>query len=201
MRHERPCTAGPAHGRTQFDRSERLRHIRIAQVVGVHLLGCSRNVDERGRGYRQLAHLGHDPERGFGGASTRRECQRRVAKNELNVRAAHPRIGGLILRLQDEPQSTRAWAQGAVGEEKLAQRLNGLRDQGVQLLHDRRIAGSRANIDHIAIGSAGVFVIDAKRYQGQPQLRVSGGVLRPEPKPCSSVAATAPGLSAARSNK
>jgi hypothetical protein len=88
-----------------------------------------------------------------------------------------PGIGGLILRLQDEPQSTRAWAQGAAGEEKLAQRLNGLRDQGVQLLHDRRIAGSRANIDHIAIGSAGVFVIDAKRYQGRPQLR--GGVLRP----------------------
>ncbi len=38
---------------------------------------------------------------------------------------------------------------------------------------------SRANIDHIALSAAGVFVIDAKRYRGRPHLRVQGGVLRP----------------------
>jgi hypothetical protein len=102
-----------------------------------------------------------------------------VAKREQAVRAAHPRVGGLLLRLQDDPQSTRAWAIGAIGEEKLAQRLDALRERGVLLLHDRRIPRSRANIDHIAIGPAGVFVIDAKRYQGRPQLRVEGGILRP----------------------
>ncbi len=53
-----------------------------------------------------------------------------------------------------------------------------VRDLGGLLLHDRRIPGSRANIDHIAVGPAGVFVIDAKRYQGRPQLRVEGGILR-----------------------
>ncbi len=119
------------------------------------------------------------PESGIAGASARREYERRVAKREEKIRTAHPKIGGMILRLQDEPRSTRAWAVGAIGEEKLAQRLDGLHDQGVRLLHDRRIPGSRANIDHIVVRPAGVFVIDAKRYQGRPQLRVEGSILRP----------------------
>ena len=35
------------------------------------------------------------------------------------------------------------------------------------VLHDRRIRGSRANIDHIAIAPSGVWVIDTKRYRGK----------------------------------
>jgi hypothetical protein len=55
-----------------------------------------------------------------------------------------------------------------------------LRSDDIAILHDRRIPGSRANIDHIAITRAGVWVIDAKRYQGKrPDLRVEGGILRP----------------------
>lgn len=34
-------------------------------------------------------------------------------------------------------------------------------------MHDRRIRGSRANIDHIAIASSGIWVIDTKRYKGK----------------------------------
>jgi hypothetical protein len=95
------------------------------------------------------------------------------------VRQAHPKLAGLILSLSDEPQSTRAWERGAVGEELLANRLDGLTDAGLLVLHDRAIPGSRANIDHIAVSAAGVFVIDAKRYTGRPHLRVEGGLLRP----------------------
>ncbi len=116
---------------------------------------------------------------GVAGASARREHQRRQAKREAAVRTAHPRIGGLILALTDEPQSTRAWQRGAVGEERLAQRLNQLTDKGVRLLHDRRIPGTRVNIDHLAVTAGGVYVIDAKRYTGRPHLRVDGGLLRP----------------------
>ncbi|HXR44041.1 MAG TPA: nuclease-related domain-containing protein, partial [Pseudolysinimonas sp.] len=50
---------------------------------------------------------------------------------------------------------------------------------GVRVLHDRRIPGSKANIDHIAIGPRGVFVIDAKHYTGGPTLRTSGGLFSP----------------------
>ena len=38
--------------------------------------------------------------------------------------------------------------------------------RSIAVLHDRRIPGSKANIDHIAITAAGIWVIDAKRYKG-----------------------------------
>ena len=116
---------------------------------------------------------------GKAGASARREHQRRVAKREERVRSAHPRLGGVILALTDEPQSTRAWQRGAVGEEKLARSLDALVERGARTLHDRRIPRSRANIDHLLVAPAGVFVIDAKRYVGRPELKVEGGILRP----------------------
>lgn len=118
-------------------------------------------------------------EAGTAGASARSEYDRRVAKRQERVRSAHPKLGGLILALSDEPQSTQAWQRGAVGEEKLGRSLDKLKERGALLLHDRRIPGSRANIDHLVIGSPGVFVVDAKRYKGRPQLRVEGGILRP----------------------
>lgn len=116
---------------------------------------------------------------GTAGASARREHERRKAKRENRIREAHPHLGGLILALTDDPQSTKAWSTGARGEERLAQRLDGLTEHGVRLLHDRRIPKTRANIDHIAVAPTGVYVIDAKRYQGRPHLRVEGGILRP----------------------
>ena len=48
----------------------------------------------------------------------------------------------------------------------------------IAVLHDRRIPGSKANIDHIAVTRSGVWVIDAKRYKGRPELKVEGGILR-----------------------
>lgn len=116
---------------------------------------------------------------GSAGASAQREYERRKAKREERVRSAHPRIGGFLLALSDEQQSTVAWAAGARGEELLGKRLDGLVARGVRVLHDRRIPRTRANIDHIAVCPAGVFVIDAKRYKGRPQRRVDGGLFRP----------------------
>lgn len=117
---------------------------------------------------------------GTAGASARREYERRVTMREDRVRAAHPRIGGFLLAISDEPQSTRAWNVGAIGEERLGKTLDALADHGaVHVLHDRRIPSTKANIDHIAISQAGVFVIDAKRYKGRPTLRIEGGIMRP----------------------
>lgn len=56
------------------------------------------------------------PDAGLAGGSAKAEHQRRVARREQRIRQAHPRLGGLILALSDDPQSTRAWASGAVGE-------------------------------------------------------------------------------------
>lgn len=119
-----------------------------------------------------------DSDPGAPGASARREYERRRDNREQRIRSDHPKLGGLILALTDEPQSTNAWERGAVGEELMAQRLTDL-PETFRILHDRRIRGARANIDHIVIGPTGVWVIDAKRYVGKrPALRVEGGLIR-----------------------
>ena len=116
---------------------------------------------------------------GTPGASARREFERRHAKREDRIRARYPRLGGLLLALSDDPQSTRAWDTGAVGEERVGDRLNELSSETLRVLHDRRVPGSSANIDHLAVVPTGVFVIDPKRYKGRPHLMVEGGLVRP----------------------
>lgn len=120
------------------------------------------------------------PDPGTAGASARREFERRRVRREERIRTKHPKLGGLILALSDDPQSTTAWNSGALGEERLGQGLDSRVSDSVQLLHDRRIPGTRANIDHLAVTPSGVLVIDAKRYVGKrPALVVEGGLLRP----------------------
>lgn len=116
---------------------------------------------------------------GIPGASARREFERRRTLREDRIRSEHRRLGGLILAMFDDPQSTRAWDTGAVGEERLGARLNELAGT-FRVLHDRRIPGTSANIDHLAITPNGVLVIDAKLYRGRPSMVVEGGLFRPQ---------------------
>lgn len=121
-----------------------------------------------------------DPEHaGVAGSSARREYERRKAKDEERLRQKWGKLGGIAVALSDEKQSTKAWATGAVGEERLGARLDSLVSESIAVLHDRCIPGTKANIDHIAITTAGIWVIDAKKYKGRPELRVEGGILRP----------------------
>ena len=133
---------------------------------------ASPEAEEKSEGEPTLVH-------GTAGASARREHEARHQRRETRIRQDHPRIGGLVLALTDDPQSTKAWSRGAVGEELLAKRLDPLASPTLRLLHDRRIRRTRANIDHMVVTQNGVYVIDAKRYQGRPALRVEGGILRP----------------------
>ncbi|MET3203976.1 UNVERIFIED_ORG: hypothetical protein ABIB21_000752 [Arthrobacter sp. UYEF13] len=119
------------------------------------------------------------PDSGLAGSSARREYGRRKAKDEEKLREKWGRFGGLAVALSDEPQHTKSWDRGAIGEEQLGARLNAMGSAGLAVLHDRRIPGSKANIDHIAITSGGIWVIDAKRYKGRPELKIDGGILRP----------------------
>lgn len=118
-------------------------------------------------------------ESGVAGSSARREYDRRKTKDEERLREKWGRLGGLAVALSDERQSTKAWERGAIGEERLGARLDSLATDGIAILHDRRIPGSKANIDHVAITRRGIWVIDAKRYKGRPELKVDGGILRP----------------------
>lgn len=116
---------------------------------------------------------------GVAGGSALREHERRSSAREERVRIAHPKIGGLLLALVDDPQSTKAWAHGAEGEQQLGESLTHMAGSTLRVLHDRQIPKTRANIDHLVICPGGVFVVDAKRYRGRPTLRIEGGLLRP----------------------
>jgi hypothetical protein len=118
-------------------------------------------------------------EQGVAGSSARREYERRKAADERRLREKWGRLGGVAVALSNEKQTTTAWKRGAVGEELLGARLDSIQSDEIAVLHDLRIPRSKANIDHIVITSGGVWVIDAKRYKGRPELRVEGGILRP----------------------
>jgi hypothetical protein len=114
---------------------------------------------------------------GVAGKSAQREYERRVAKREAKVKERFGnRLGGVVLAITDDPQSTKAWAQGAKGEQKVAESL--AKVPGIIVLHDRAVAMSLANVDHIVIAPAGVFVVDAKKYNGEVRVRDRGGLFK-----------------------
>jgi hypothetical protein len=89
-------------------------------------------------------------------------------------------LGGLAavaagwgLRFRPSPYAI-AWRRGAAGERRTARLLEQLERHGWAVLHDLAVPGSRANLDHLAIGPGGVFVIDSKQYRGRLQLDPSG---------------------------
>jgi hypothetical protein len=55
-------------------------------------------------------------------------------------------------------------------------RLRIIEGEGVIVLNDRRVPGSRSSIKWIAVSSAGVFVIDAKNYKGLVHVKRSGPI-------------------------
>jgi Nuclease-related domain len=117
-------------------------------------------------------------DRGTAGASATRRYEKLLERREQAARDRFgKRLGGLYLKVSTEPQSTLAWARGARGERLLGAYLEKLHDDAtVIVIHDRRIPGSRANVDHIAITrSGGVWAIDAKNYAGKVQRIDKGG--------------------------
>jgi len=123
------------------------------------------------------------------GASAFREYERRKAKDveateqrreRVRNRFGGGKFGSVVAAFTvdgDERSSTKVWQQGAVGEVAVGNTLDALSSAEFEVLHDRRIPRSRANIDHIVVNSSGVWVIDTKRYLGKrpERYRKSGG--------------------------
>jgi hypothetical protein len=79
--------------------------------------------------------------------------------------------GIVLLRAWLPPMTTQAWSIGAEGEQRTAAYLDPLAAEGYVILHDLRMPRSGANIDHVAIGRTGVFVIDTKNVAGWLRIR------------------------------
>ena len=127
------------------------------------------------------------PGAGHSGASALRKYERlserhhERAKAEVapdaawrdQVERGHPVLGRLASALTPKPtigpgpQNVTAWKTGSHGEV----RVGGVLDDwaatlGAIVLHDRKVPGSRANIDHLVIAPSGIWVVDAKEYKG-----------------------------------
>jgi hypothetical protein len=48
----------------------------------------------------------------------------------------------------------------------------------LKILNDRRVPQTKGNIDHILVAPVGVFVVDAKYYEGLIQIRDVGGLFK-----------------------
>jgi hypothetical protein len=120
-----------------------------------------------------------DLDPGTPGASARARYERLRQRDDRRRRKVFGPLAPVVAILAGPKRSTEAWAWGAEGEE----RIGPLLDQSVGarglLLHDRRIRGSRANLDHLAIVPSGVWAIDAKHYHGRLERRSVGGCFVP----------------------
>ena len=114
---------------------------------------------------------------GTAGGSARQRYERLRTARETRVKARLGNwLGGVLLGVAPEPHSIRAWGAGAIGEAKLATALSTV--DGIEILHDRLVPGTRGNIDHLVVAPAGVFVVDAKNYRGLIRVRDVGGLFR-----------------------
>lgn len=98
---------------------------------------------------------------------------------ELRTNAAAARArrqaGGPVKRGQSETaynQQAKAWQAGAVGEGRTQRKLDLLKRYGFTTLHDVLLEpGKKWNLDHLVIGPAGIFFVDAKNWRGTITVR------------------------------
>ncbi|WP_083956302.1 nuclease-related domain-containing protein [Tersicoccus phoenicis] len=81
----------------------------------------------------------------------------------LAERKAQGWLRGTLARLVDARTDERAWRIGADGEEAVAAQLTGLGGDW-RVLHAVRVGERDSDIDHVVIGPAGVFTINAKHH-------------------------------------
>lgn len=112
------------------------------------------------------------------GASAQLMFEQKHRRREAEIDQKWGRLSGPVKFLSDDPQSTKAWAKGSEGERRLAAHLVSTVGDRVVMLHDRRIPGSRANIDHLVVAASGIWIIDAKSYKGKVEQRDIGKWLK-----------------------
>ena len=75
-----------------------------------------------------------------------------------------------IVAIARLPREARHWRTGAEGERRVGHALDALRRRDFVILHDRRMPGGRSNIDHVAIGPQGIFVVESKYLSGDIEI-------------------------------
>lgn len=174
----KPRASAPTVKRLKLRRADRCVQCEVDLVAGESALWDS---DERQVTCLSCADGTVPTIVGVAGASAEAKG-RRLRQSQIDFRQRrkeeHPILGRVFDVIEGPPTAGSSWLTGSVGEQMLGAALDNLGDTGVRLLHDRQIPRSKANIDHIAIAASGVWVIDAKRYDGLVQWVDKGGWFR-----------------------
>lgn len=84
--------------------------------------------------------------------------------------AASGLIGVLVaVGLARRPSEASRWFQGAEAEKRTGKTLTRLIESGWEVLHDLKVPGSKANLDHVVIHPSGLFLIyiDTKAWHAK----------------------------------
>ena len=171
-------SAGPATGLRRL----RLRYAGTCILCGAHLDQGSFALHHKATMTVRCIECPKAPgsrmiDGGAAGASAYREYERRKAAREERAKLILGKtLGSIVAAASAEDPTTVAWKRGAIGESKFAATLADVPQ--ARALHDRRVRGTRGNIDHIVVGPAGVFVIDAKLYRGVIRVRDRGTLFK-----------------------
>jgi hypothetical protein len=119
-----------------------------------------------------------EPNRGTAGRSAKDKYNELHAIEEEHIRNRFGRfkkLGEMAVILHSDSQKTENWKVGSFGEKVVGARLDQLgQEVNFEVLHDRRRPPTKANIDHIVVTPAGVFVVDTKYYEGKIEVRQPG---------------------------
>lgn len=77
---------------------------------------------------------------------------------------------GLVAAYQWWSGDEARWRRDAQAERRTAWLLRSLRSAGYVLLHDRTLPGSRETVDHLAVGPAGVFLVDTRGWDRRTRI-------------------------------
>jgi hypothetical protein len=84
--------------------------------------------------------------------------------------------GAWIVLRESPPAYIENWNLGAEGERKTGRALARLEQRGWRIVHD--VDARRGNYDHIAVGPAGVFLLETKNLRGIVELQGGTPLLR-----------------------
>jgi hypothetical protein len=98
------------------------------------------------------------------------------ARLEAELSAERARL--IADQLAAEERRARNFAKGGAAEEAVGRALGELSAYDIHVLHDRRWPGTRsANIDHLIVGTSGVYVVDTKDW-AEPVLIADFALMR-----------------------
>jgi hypothetical protein len=76
-------------------------------------------------------------------------------------------IGGSAALREARSRRDPKWVKGAAGEYLMDQSLHNHVSKDAVILTDRRVPGTKSNIDHVVVAPSGVWIIDSKHWKGR----------------------------------